>query len=98
MPNMSKGPQKKTGKRKAPRNEKVLNAPKRGKSADEDKERHEEECLKAPQAPKEPRTCWLIFIHEVKAAVVKEFPEKNENEIGKEIGRRWNLLEQAERV
>ena len=69
--------------------------------AAEDKERYEEEKTRyekeCPKGPKKAKSPYIFFYIEKRAHVIKECPDMKVPEIGKELGRRWNILEPVER-
>jgi len=51
---------------------------------------------KAP--PKRPLSQFIIFSNEIRPQIIKEKPDLKVPEVGKEIGKRWNKLSDAEKA
>ena len=52
---------------------------------------------KDPNKPKRPLTCYTLFCNEIRDDLMKKHPELNFSEINKELGKKWNELENKQK-
>ena len=54
--------------------------------------------LQDPDKPKRARSAYAYFMQGIRSTVTAEHPTLSFGEVGKEVGRRWNLLTEAEKA